>query len=151
MYKKKTRLLITEFLKKYCKNQNTVVVYVYVAGGNKVFETKLLIKKRAAPDTHGLALSVIYYTDSISSMYGIHIDLYISRWDIWLSSYTLTLFSTANLSGASRSDKGPRFMEHFSKSAYTIFDTKICLESACHWLSILLKTFFVKSPFSSCI
>jgi hypothetical protein len=28
----------------------------------------LLIKKRAAPDAHGLAISVIYYTDSISSM-----------------------------------------------------------------------------------
>jgi hypothetical protein len=79
----------------------------------------LLIKKRAAPDTHGLALSVIYYTDSISSMYGKHIDLYISRWDIRLSSYTLTLFSTAKLSGATRSDKGLRFMEHFSKSTYT--------------------------------
>jgi hypothetical protein len=25
----------------------------------------------------------------------------------------------------------------FSKSTYTIFDTKICLESAWHWLSIL--------------
>jgi hypothetical protein len=33
-------------------------------------------------------------------------------------------------------------------STYTIFDTKICLESACHWLSILLKTFFFKLPFS---
>jgi hypothetical protein len=29
----------------------------------------LLIKKRAAPDTHGLAISVIYGTDSISSMH----------------------------------------------------------------------------------
>jgi hypothetical protein len=28
----------------------------------------LLLKKRAAPDTHGLAISVIYGTDSISSM-----------------------------------------------------------------------------------
>jgi hypothetical protein len=28
----------------------------------------LLIKKRTAPDTHGLAISVIYGTDSISSM-----------------------------------------------------------------------------------
>jgi hypothetical protein len=28
----------------------------------------LLIKKRAAPDTLGLAISVIYYIDSISSM-----------------------------------------------------------------------------------
>jgi hypothetical protein len=29
------------------------------------------------------------------------------------------------------------------------FRYKICLESAWHWLSILLKPFFVKSPFSS--
>jgi hypothetical protein len=32
----------------------------------------LLIKKRAAPDTHELAISVIYYTDSISSMAKTH-------------------------------------------------------------------------------
>jgi hypothetical protein len=36
----------------------------------------------------------------------------------------------------------------FSKSTYTIFDTKICLESAWHWLSILLTAFFFKLPFS---
>jgi hypothetical protein len=41
------------------------------------------------------------------------IDLYISKWDIRLSSYTLTLFSTAKLSGATRSDKG-------QKNAYII-------------------------------
>jgi hypothetical protein len=32
----------------------------------------LLMKKRAAPDTHGLAISVIYCTDSISSMFVCH-------------------------------------------------------------------------------
>jgi hypothetical protein len=34
------------------------------------------------------------------------IDFYISRWDIRLSSYTLTLFSTAKLSGAMSSYNG---------------------------------------------
>jgi hypothetical protein len=34
------------------------------------------------------------------------IDLYISRWNLRLSSYTLTLFSTAKLSGATSSYNG---------------------------------------------
>jgi hypothetical protein len=39
---------------------------------------------------------------------GSPIDLYISRWNIGLSSHTLTLFSTAKPSGATRSDKGQK-------------------------------------------
>jgi hypothetical protein len=35
----------------------------------------------------------------------------------------------------------------FSKSTSPIFDTKICLESAWQWLSILLKVLFFKLPF----
>jgi hypothetical protein len=35
----------------------------------------------------------------------------------------------------------------FSKSTYTIFDAKICLESAWHWISILLKTFLYNCRF----
>jgi hypothetical protein len=37
-------------------------------------------------------------------------------------------------------------LEYFE---YVFLDTKICLESAWHWLSILIKTFFVKLPFLS--
>jgi hypothetical protein len=36
----------------------------------------------------------------------------------------------------------------FSEGTRTIFDSKICLESALHLLSTLLRTFFSKLPFS---
>jgi hypothetical protein len=36
----------------------------------------------------------------------------------------------------------------FSENTWTIFDSKLCLESALHWLSTLFKTFFSKLPFS---
>jgi hypothetical protein len=36
----------------------------------------------------------------------------------------------------------------FSESTWTIFDSKICLQSTWHWLLTLLKTFFSKLQFS---
>jgi hypothetical protein len=66
------------------------------------------------------------------------IDLYIFRWNLRLSSYTLTLFSTAKLRGATSSYNGNIEKYVFLESTYKIFCTKICLESAWHLLSILL-------------
>jgi hypothetical protein len=59
------------------------------------------------------------------------------------------MFSCGASEWGHRSDATSTLNTFFSKSTYRIFDTKIYLESERHWLSILLKTFFVKSPFSS--
>jgi hypothetical protein len=54
----------------------------------------LLIKKRAAPDTHGLAISLIYDTDSISSMAGtkFHSTQDIGQWSFKITFCFLSTF-----------------------------------------------------------
>jgi hypothetical protein len=60
------------------------------------------------------------------------------------------LFTAGLLSWALSIAKGKYRNIRFSQKVLTRFlIKKICLESAWHWLSILLKTFFVKLPFSS--